>query len=1041
MDLPGAESAYCLQCGAAHPASVACPEWGGSARAPLPGGASAVRRGSPLLPGLRSRLSVGAFALITVVSALVLMASAASASVVQGVSRPVHRSSAAHSAPVVGGHALAAVSGYRQVASDGGIFSFGAPFEGSMGGTHLNAPIVSVAADPTTGGYWELASDGGIFSFNAPFEGSMGGTHLNAPMVDIAPYLVTVPVAPAPPVGSISSASGSSISLTGKATATNDGTTVSATGFGALTVAQFASDPVGAPTFTPAGGYFDVALSAGNSFTSATVDACNLMGGNSLQWWNATADSGVGAWQPVMPTPTYSAGPPRCLSVSLNGSSSPTLSQLTGTVFASADEALAQSNSTSATVAHGAGYSSQMTVSNGTGTMAYAETASADSTDIVVSPTGAITSGRALAVGSYAVTGTDSNGGNAGTGTWAFTLDVAVDTLTQGQPTAATVAHGAAYAGQLTTTDNEGAVSYAETTSTDSTDVVVSPTGAITAADTLPEAAAYTVSGTDADANGNVGAWTFTLIVAPVTISQTSPTTVSAENGAGYTGQLTVAYNEGAVSYAETPSPDSTDVVVSPTGAITAGAGLGATTYSVSGTDVDAAGNTGSWALALTVAPGTLVQSSPTSEAVAHGAGYAGQLAVTNNEGAVSYAQDTSIYSADVNVGPTGVITASNSLPAGLYPVTGTDSDVNGNTGTWVFSLTVNSPTTLNQGAPMSASTPYGVGYTGQLAVVNGAGTVSYAETTSADSAAVVVSTGGVITAATTLEPGTYTVSGTDSDTGLDAGTWAFTLTVSTFTLTQVTPTMTPATTHGTAYAGQLTTTNGLGAVTYAETTSADSTHVVVSTAGAVSAAATLTAGPYTVSGTDVDAAHDTGTWTFTLDVGTIDQASPTSGTATLPGSAAYTTTLHATAPVGPVSFASTVTSPSVSVSTGGVVTTTSTLPAGAYTVSGTDSDTNSDTGTWTFTLTVGTIAQSAPEAGVSAVGGSSTFTGQLATTGNAGAVTFVTTVPSTDITVSPSGLVTTSGVLPAGAYTVSGTDSDTSGDTGTWAYTLTVNP
>jgi hypothetical protein len=333
------------------------------------------------------------------------------------------------------------------------------------------------------------------------------------------------------------------------------------------------------------------------------------------------------------------------------------------------------------------------------------------------------------------------------------------------------------------------------------------------------------------------------------------------------------------------------------------------------------------------------------------------------------------------------------------------------------------------------------VGYTGQLAVVNGAGTVSYAETTSADSAAVVVSTGGVITAATTLEPGTYTVSGTDSDTGLDAGTWAFTLTVSTFTLTQVTPTMTPATTHGTAYAGQLTTTNGLGAVTYAETTSADSTHVVVSTAGAVSAAATLTAGPYTVSGTDVDAAHDTGTWTFTLDVGTIDQASPTSGTATLPGSAAYTTTLHATAPVGPVSFASTVTSPSVSVSTGGVVTTTSTLPAGAYTVSGTDSDTNSDTGTWTFTLTVGTIAQSAPEAGVSAVGGSSTFTGQLATTGNAGAVTFVTTVPSTDITVSPSGLVTTSGVLPAGAYTVSGTDSDTSGDTGTWAYTLTVNP
>jgi hypothetical protein len=34
--------------------------------------------------------------------------------------------------------------------------------------------------------YWEVASDGGIFSFNAPFEGSMGGAHLNAPIVGMA---------------------------------------------------------------------------------------------------------------------------------------------------------------------------------------------------------------------------------------------------------------------------------------------------------------------------------------------------------------------------------------------------------------------------------------------------------------------------------------------------------------------------------------------------------------------------------------------------------------------------------------------------------------------------------------------------------------------------------------------------------------------------------------------------------------------------------------------------------------------------------------
>jgi hypothetical protein len=78
------------------------------------------------------------------------------------------------------------VTGYWEVASDGGIFNYGVAFSGSMGGKPLNAPIVGMAADPATGGYWEVASDGGVFGFNAPFHGSMGGQHLNAPVVGIA---------------------------------------------------------------------------------------------------------------------------------------------------------------------------------------------------------------------------------------------------------------------------------------------------------------------------------------------------------------------------------------------------------------------------------------------------------------------------------------------------------------------------------------------------------------------------------------------------------------------------------------------------------------------------------------------------------------------------------------------------------------------------------------------------------------------------------------------------------------------------------------
>jgi len=88
--------------------------------------------------------------------------------------------------PVVAMAVVPDTGGYYEVASDGGIFAFNAPFFGSMGGQPLNASIVGIAFDPLTGGYYEVASDGGIFAFNAPFYGSMGGKPLNRPIVGIA---------------------------------------------------------------------------------------------------------------------------------------------------------------------------------------------------------------------------------------------------------------------------------------------------------------------------------------------------------------------------------------------------------------------------------------------------------------------------------------------------------------------------------------------------------------------------------------------------------------------------------------------------------------------------------------------------------------------------------------------------------------------------------------------------------------------------------------------------------------------------------------
>ena len=78
--------------------------------------------------------------------------------------------------------------GYWEVASDGGVFSFGdAGFYGSTGSQDLNAPIVGMAATPDGKGYWLVASDGGIFNFgDAGYYGSTGSIHLNQPVVGMA---------------------------------------------------------------------------------------------------------------------------------------------------------------------------------------------------------------------------------------------------------------------------------------------------------------------------------------------------------------------------------------------------------------------------------------------------------------------------------------------------------------------------------------------------------------------------------------------------------------------------------------------------------------------------------------------------------------------------------------------------------------------------------------------------------------------------------------------------------------------------------------
>ncbi len=67
-------------------------------------------------------------------------------------------------------------------------------------------------------------------------------------------------------------------------------------------------------------------------------------------------------------------------------------------------------------------------------------------------------------------------------------------------------------------------------------------------------------------------------------------------------------------------------------------------------------------------------------------------------------------------------------------------------------------------------------------------------------------------------------------------------------------------------------------------------------------------------------------------------------------------------------------------------------------------------------------------------------FKDRLKVVGSQATVQFVVTSANASLNVAADGTVTTvGGPLGVGTYTVSGTDSDAAGDTGTWSYTLTV--
>jgi hypothetical protein len=106
--------------------------------------------------------------------------------------------------PIISAQPTADGSGAYAIGSDGGVFTYDAPFLGSVydaialvrgvpaSSVRPDQPVVGITVDPDGDGYWLVGADGGVFTFDAPFRGSLPAIapfeELFAPVTAMVPF-------------------------------------------------------------------------------------------------------------------------------------------------------------------------------------------------------------------------------------------------------------------------------------------------------------------------------------------------------------------------------------------------------------------------------------------------------------------------------------------------------------------------------------------------------------------------------------------------------------------------------------------------------------------------------------------------------------------------------------------------------------------------------------------------------------------------------------------------------------------------------------
>lgn len=247
---------------------------------------------------------------------------------------------------------------------------------------------------------------------------------------------------------------------------------------------------------------------------------------------------------------------------------------------------------------------------------------------------------------------------------------------------------GTVYTGNFTATGGGAGLTYSVSPGLPAGLTFSPSTGVITGTPTAAGTSVFTVTVTDGA--GLVNSQTFELSIAPRPI--VLPTLLSAgEVGVLYSQQITPTGGNGVFSYALADAPDG--IAISATGLIS-GTPTTAGTYNVVLTVTDTAGARASQAIALTIAPATVVLvlqgSLPNGT---RDVPYSVQLTAGSATGAVTY-QAIGTLPPTLTLTPAGLLSGTPTQD-GSYTFTIKATDAEGHTGSQVYTLQIAAPPPL----------------------------------------------------------------------------------------------------------------------------------------------------------------------------------------------------------------------------------------------------------------------------------------------------------------------------------------------------------